>query len=123
MTALGLYRDESGLRVDNFEHNRKRRFRSGNLTPFSSNMAFVLHKCKPGDSSTRSNGTDTTGENYKVTVLVNEMPISQLTNAGRLDCASGSAHDSTCDYFALKKQLEHFLTPDYEEVCQNHDEL
>ncbi len=113
MTALGLYKDESRLRADNFEQNRQRRFRSGNLTPFSANLAFVLHKCK----------ADSVNESYKVTVLVNEMPVSLLTNAGELACATDSENYSTCDYAALKKQLEKFLTPNYTEVCHKHEEL
>ena len=111
MTALGLFRDKEELRVDNYHQNVDRRFKSGRLTPFSANVAFVLHKCDSGSNA------ETSKSNYKISVLVNEMPVSKLQNAGELLCAKGRSDDSTCDYLDLKEQLGNYLNLDYEAVC------
>jgi multiple inositol-polyphosphate phosphatase/2,3-bisphosphoglycerate 3-phosphatase len=106
ITALGLFRDKSQLRSDNYADMLERRFKSGRLTPFSANVAFVMHKC--------GNNNGPKEDNYKVSVLINELPVWQLKNSGKLQCEKGN---HICKYSDLKQQLSKYLKTDYDSAC------
>jgi hypothetical protein len=71
LSTLGLFKDDVRLRADNFRDNLNRTFRVGNFSPFSANLAFVLHKC-----SNESQNFDLY-QQYKVHVLINELPVDE----------------------------------------------
>ncbi len=125
VTALGLFRNERELKADNFKENLERRFRSGRLTPFSANAAFVLHRCHDAqDERKDSNGKKNASvyDKYKISVLINELPIAKLINAGELTCAQKNNHlkkdyGSLCDYDDLKQHLSDYIDKSYDQVC------
>lgn len=108
-TALGLFKEEDHLYASNFEYKLKRRFKSAYMSPFSSNIAFVLNKCKNND--------------FKMSVFVNELPLSQL-DAGNLECSLNKNHSitsklnkSVCDLEDLRNQLNNYIKYEYSDVC------
>ncbi len=104
VTILGLFYDLNGLKSTNFIENLNRNFKSGVLTPFSANLAFVLHKC-PSNT-------------YKVKLLINELPIDMITHAGKIECTKNSKIRSTCNFIDLKQQLSKYLNADHDNVCE-----
>ena len=107
VTALGLFKDDEPLKASNFElKGHDRRFKSSLMSPFSSNVAFVLHKC----------GADSS---LKVSLFVNELPVWQAKEAGILECAIGVEQysASVCLFDALQKQLDKYLRFDFEKDC------
>ena len=109
--ALQIFENELPLLADNFKENLNRRFRTASITPFSSNVAFVLHKCNNVGKETDEFSS------YKIHLLVNELPISQI-NAGELKCNEASSKDgSFCRFVDMKKMLSEYLSDEYEEVC------
>ena len=84
LTMLGLLRDATPLKADNYRQKSQRNFRSETV-PMSGNIAVVLYSC---------NSTEMAGKpDHKLQVLVNEKPFS-------LPCCNGNV---TCD-------LDEFLT-------------
>lgn len=106
VTSLGLFNNSIRLDAGNFELNRNRTFRNALLTPFSSNVAFVLYSCQNSD--------------YKVRVYLNELPLSEM-NAGRLLCAGGS-DPSTCNFVDFKSQMKEYLNMDLNLACRAEDQ-
>ncbi len=104
VTILGLFHDLNGLKSNNFKENLNRKFKSGVLTPFSANLAFVLHKC-PSNT-------------YKIRLLINELPIDMISHAGELVCTKNTQIRSTCNYMDLKHQLHKYLNADHDDVCE-----
>jgi hypothetical protein len=113
ITALGIYRDENVLRHDNLNENLNRKFKCADITPFSANVAFVLHKCK-------SENGGNIYDDYKVNVLVNELPITKLKNAGEFAC--GNKDNSLCNYLDLKAHLNDYINLNLDEVCRLDNE-
>ncbi|CAD5115955.1 DgyrCDS4885 [Dimorphilus gyrociliatus] len=64
IAALGLFRDSTPLRADEFKKNIDRKLRVSKIAPFSTNLAFVLYHCK-----------DENKEDYKLQLLFKERPI------------------------------------------------
>lgn len=112
MTALGLFKDSDTLRHDNFKENLNRLFKTEVFSPFSANIAFVLHKCDTPK-------TEDLYSQYKVSFLLNELPIGEI-NAGQLVCALNSQIDSSiCEFNHLKSQMNDFLNDDLESSCNS----
>lgn len=112
IAALNLFRDDDHLLAENFEKNLNRKFRTGNFSPFSANLAFVLHKC--GEKE----------DDYKVHVLVNELPVDVI-DGGELACAKMNPENSRlsgdhsfCDLKHFRAQLEKFINEDHDQVCK-----
>ena len=138
VTALGLYAesDAQPLRADNYATKKEtRNFRSGSFAPFAANLAVVLHKCSspiPSASSSSSLsslsskllvGAGANPANYKVMLLVNELPVGEIENSGKLACATISPEMSTnaaanaCTFDAFKRQLQSQLDLQFEREC------
>ena len=84
LTMLGLLKDATPLKADNYRQKGQRNFRSETV-PMSGNIAVVLYSC---------NSTEMAGKpDHKLQVLVNETPFA-------LPCCHGNV---TCD-------LDEFLT-------------
>jgi hypothetical protein len=117
MTALGLFRDKMPLQSDNYQAHSTRNFKSGFLTPFSANVAFILHKCESNNEL-----NDSIFDKFKINVLVNELPISKIKNAGELLCSKKNHHSDhkMCNYLDLRDQLNEYLNLDYEKVCKHN---
>jgi len=58
--AFGLFRDDRPLTADDFCALNSRKWRSSHVSPFNTNIVFVLYQC---------------GEEYKVMTLHNENPV------------------------------------------------
>jgi hypothetical protein len=131
VTALELFKDDHELTSANFIENLNRRFKSAVLTPFSSNLAFVLHRCNKlyeeeknaAPAIENNNGEMTTNSIYKVSILVNELPVAEI-NAGKLKCHEKNANNrkykndgSLCDYVDFKNQMSDYIGLEFEDVC------
>lgn len=100
-----MFKDSEPLLAQNFQQHLNRKFKSSLLTPFASNVAFVLNDCN--------------NEDYKISVLVNELPVGKL-NAGKLACVSSDEmNESICNYHDLKLLLSDSLESNFEELCKN----
>ena len=115
ISAFNLYKDDifDGM-AHRYEEMHERAFKNSKISPFSSNVAFVLLKC---------NGEHGNFE-YKVKVLLNELPM-RLIKAGNLQCEKKqnlNDDHSVCDFQTFKKSLiegiECFSNPF---VCDNDD--
>ena len=117
ITALGLFKDNLPLQSDNYKEHLTRNFKSGLLTPFSANVAFVLHKCENSQESDAS-----IFNSFKVSILVNELPVSMINNAGELRCSTekNDIH-RMCNFLDFKYQLNKYLNLDYDKVCINNN--
>ncbi|KAI8521134.1 PHOsphatase [Branchiostoma belcheri] len=93
-SLLGLFKDATPLRADNFAEHANRVFRTSQISPFGANLALVLYKCNgtsPCDQSeqgratsqdapqrsrpddpNRSRPDDPAGSKFRVMMLVNE---------------------------------------------------
>jgi len=107
VTALGLFKDDEPLKASNFEKSHNRNFKSSLLSPFSSNVAFILNKCNTDNS-------------FKVSLFVNELPVWHVKEAGNLECAAGAGKNfsSVCSLNDLKKQLDKYSKLNFEEHCK-----
>ncbi|OCT71378.1 multiple inositol polyphosphate phosphatase 1 isoform X1 [Xenopus laevis] len=70
LTLLGLFKDETSLKAENFISQIERKFRSGHIVPYASNLAFVLYLCDM--TETPNDMTETPREKYQVQLLLNE---------------------------------------------------
>lgn len=93
ITLLGLFTEGDALRAGNFEAQRNRTFKTSKISPFSTNVAFVLQNC----SERTPSGSDTNV--FKVQLLINEQPI-QLGHI----CSGG-----TCTYKELRNYFSEFI--------------
>ena len=50
VSLLGLFNYSEPLRHDNYHRHTSRQFRTSHVSPFSTNLAFVLHKCDETES-------------------------------------------------------------------------
>uniref|UniRef100_A0A8C5MVA4 Multiple inositol polyphosphate phosphatase 1 n=1 Tax=Leptobrachium leishanense TaxID=445787 RepID=A0A8C5MVA4_9ANUR len=99
LALMGLFKDEKPLTAASFSLQSNRRFRSGHIVPYASNLLFVLYHCDLAK---------TPQEEYKVQLLLNEnllpFPHSQ---------------QSVCLYDDLKEQYSHLLDGCYvKEECK-----
>jgi hypothetical protein len=114
VASLGIFKDVDELNAENYESQRARLFRSSKITPFSSNIAFVLLKCVDGSKAI-----------HKVQTLINELPVGVI-DSGRLPCSTddtrfGRLKESICDHTDLIKLLEQ-QTKCHKDICFDSDE-
>ncbi len=114
VTALRLFQDKTQLKHDNFDKTQDRRFRSGRISPFSANVAFVLHRC----NQTLFSDTDSEHDQYKVSLLVNEMPIELYGLNEVLDCSKDSTKKSVCDLRDFRHLIHSYLNDNLSDVCR-----
>ncbi|KAL4219882.1 PHOsphatase [Mactra antiquata] len=69
MTKLGLFNDSEPLKSSNREKMKNRKFRTSHITPFSSNIAFVVYSCDDKLSSNHD-------REMMVKLFVNELPVT-----------------------------------------------
>lgn len=118
VSVLNLFHDSDELRADNFKQNLGRKFRTGDFSPFSANLAFVLHRC-PHDES---RGDDVNSQ-FKIHVLLNELPI-KIIDGGELACVKMNGKNfrlaedgSLCDLRHFRAQIEKFVDEDFNHAC------
>ncbi|CAH2322164.1 multiple inositol polyphosphate phosphatase 1 isoform X1 [Pelobates cultripes] len=89
LALMGLFKDEKPLTAENFSLQSERKFRSGRIVPYASNLVFVLYHCDLAE---------TPEDEYQVQMLLNEnlLPFPH-------------SHQSVCVYDDLKKQYSHLL--------------
>ncbi|XP_053306502.1 multiple inositol polyphosphate phosphatase 1 [Spea bombifrons] len=89
LALMGLFKDEEPLTADSFSSQGDRKFRSGQIVPYASNLVFVLYHCELAK---------TPQEEFQVQMLLNEnlLPFPH-------------SHESVCLYEDLKKQYGHLL--------------
>ncbi|KAM9325030.1 multiple inositol polyphosphate phosphatase 1 [Gastrophryne carolinensis] len=97
LSLMGLFKDEEPLTAGNFNSQSSRKFRSGRIVPYASNLVFVLYHCDLARSPE---------EEYQVQMLLNEdlLPFPHI-------------EQSVCLFDDLKKQYSHLL-----EHCRVHEE-
>ncbi|OCT69844.1 multiple inositol polyphosphate phosphatase 1 [Xenopus laevis] len=89
LALMGLFKDETPLTAENFISQTERKFRSGHIVPYASNLAFVLYRCDMAE---------TQREKYQVQLLLNE----QLLHFPH-------SHSSLCLFEEMKEQYGHLL--------------
>lgn len=80
ITLLGLFTEGDALRAGNFKEQRNRTFKTSNISPFSTNVAFVLQNC----TSRTPSGS---GSAFKVQLLFKEQPIQLRHVCSSVPCA------------------------------------
>lgn len=128
VSVLDLFRDANELRADNFAQNLNRKFRTGEFSPFSANLAFVLHRC-PLDVESLGNENG----QYKIHVLLNELPV-KIIEGGELSCVktmsnrnqpNRKARDvslddgSLCELRNFRAQIQRFVDEDFSQACSS----
>jgi multiple inositol-polyphosphate phosphatase/2,3-bisphosphoglycerate 3-phosphatase len=106
---LGLHKDEPKLRAGNQAIHMDRKFKTSKISPFSSNIMFVLFKC---DAVTE---TGEPMDKYMVQMLHNEMPM-----------IIPGCKEEFCSFATFKSHYQHILdTCDFEDICKlsAHEEL
>ncbi|XP_038599299.1 multiple inositol polyphosphate phosphatase 1 [Tachyglossus aculeatus] len=63
LSLMGYFKDKEPLTAYNFNQQAQRKFRSGRIVPYASNLIFVLYHCEHAE---------TPEEEYQVQVLLNE---------------------------------------------------
>ena len=109
LALLGLHNDQPKLRAGNHEIHKNRQFKTSKISPFSSNVMFVLYEC---DEDTVD---DLRLDKYMVQMLINETP----------EIIPGCEH-SFCSFNSFKSHYQHILDScDFEDICKLnvHDEL
>ncbi|KAM8924852.1 multiple inositol polyphosphate phosphatase 1 [Pelodytes ibericus] len=99
LALMGLFKDEKPLLADSFTLQGERKFRSGHIVPYASNLVLVLYHCDLAE---------TTQEEYQVQMLLNEnlLPFPH-------------SHQSVCHYDDLKKQYSHLIDHcHFKEECE-----
>lgn len=106
MTALGLYKDNSPLLATNFESMSGRKFRTSNIAPYSSNIAFAVYACD--DLNTLETGSFKPGsQTFVVKLFVNEKEVTIPACDGWL-----------CYYDKVKEKFEDYISKcDIAKVC------
>ncbi|XP_078499021.1 multiple inositol polyphosphate phosphatase 1 [Lissotriton helveticus] len=66
LVLMGLFKDEEPLNASNFAKQSDRRFRSGRIVPYASNLVFVLYHCEQVHSHDAE---------YQVQMLLNEKSL------------------------------------------------
>lgn len=116
LAVLDLFDSQKIWRAEDLdEYKNNRKYNTYDYAPFAAELAFVLHKCP-------IEGEDVMSQ-YKVHVLVNEMPVSML-NTGPLKCTKKKLPENTrvkdgsfCDFVHFKDQLSPFVDQDTKEAC------
>lgn len=60
---MGYFKDKEPLTAYNYEKQRHRKFRSGQIVPYASNLMFLLYHCE---------NAKTSKEEFRVQMLLNE---------------------------------------------------
>lgn len=60
---MGYFKDKEPLTAYNYKEQMHRKFRSGHIVPYASNLVFVLYHCK---------NAETPKEEFQVQMLLNE---------------------------------------------------
>nr|XP_006121518.1 multiple inositol polyphosphate phosphatase 1 [Pelodiscus sinensis] len=63
LALMGFFKDEEPLTADNYKKQMHRKFRSGHIVPYASNLLFVLYHCDQAK---------TPEEEYQVQIMLNE---------------------------------------------------
>ncbi|XP_051883820.1 multiple inositol polyphosphate phosphatase 1b isoform X2 [Pristis pectinata] len=89
LTLMGYFKDDHPLLANNFEEQKNRKFRSGQISPFAANLILVLYQC---------NETQSLGEKYKLQLFLNEKPLP-FPQSGNL----------VADYDEVKNHYQHLI--------------
>ncbi|XP_019363302.1 PREDICTED: multiple inositol polyphosphate phosphatase 1 isoform X4 [Gavialis gangeticus] len=73
LALMGFFKDDQPLTANNFNKQMNRKFRTGRIVPYASNLVFVLYHCDQAK---------TPKEEYQVQILLNEK-LMQLPHSGK----------------------------------------
>lgn len=114
LSILGLFNDTEQLMADNYDRHRLRQFRTSRLSPFASNVAFVLSDCSSSSESVCSSDLSS-ADRFSVRLLFKERPLV-FPACGNTDCP----------YSAVRKRYAGRIEAcNFSELCWvgDHDEL
>ncbi|XP_060586938.1 multiple inositol polyphosphate phosphatase 1-like [Ruditapes philippinarum] len=94
MTALGLYKDNTPLLATNFNTMSGRKFRTSNIDPYTSNLAFVIYAC---DNVMQTYATERGSREFVVKLFVNAKEVN-IPSCGDLPCYYGVVKRKYNDY-------------------------
>jgi len=107
MTALGLFKDSQPLLSSNMAAMTDRKFKTSDIAPYSSNVAFVLYACDE-----LSHSVTDAERKFMLQLHVNE----KIVNIPGCDALM-------CPYEQARKQYSDLIDKcDIEEVCEPEDE-
>ncbi|XP_053393574.1 multiple inositol polyphosphate phosphatase 1-like [Mercenaria mercenaria] len=106
MTALGLNKDDGPLLATNFNTMSGRKFRTSNISPYSTNLAFVIYACN-NMNSLETNKVEPGSQDFVVKLFVNEKEVTIPACDGWL-----------CYYKKVKQKYEDYIKNcNIKEVC------
>ncbi|KAF7247263.1 Multiple inositol polyphosphate phosphatase 1 [Varanus komodoensis] len=98
LALMGYFKDEEPLKAHNYHRHQHRKFRSGRIVPYASNLLFVLYHCDQARSPE---------EEYKIQILLNEK-LLQFPHSG----------ETVSLYTSLKNHYKNYLQScHFSEVC------
>ena len=100
--------------ADNYDRHGQRQFRTTHLSPFASNIAFVLSNCSARAGELAGGGT-ADGEQFYVRLLFKERPLV-LPACGRLDCPYSVVRKHYSEYIDACKFNEMCWTSAHQEL-------
>lgn len=115
LSILGLFNDTEQLMADNYDQQRLRQFRTSRLSPFASNVAFVLSDCSSSSSESVCSSDLSSVDRFSVRLLFKERPL--------IFPACGNAD---CPYSAVRRRYAGRIEAcNFSELCWvgDHDEL
>ncbi|XP_062988999.1 multiple inositol polyphosphate phosphatase 1 [Elgaria multicarinata webbii] len=98
LALMGYFKDEQPLKAHNYHRQLHRKFRSGRIVPYASNLLFVLYHCDQARSPE---------EEYKIQILLNEQ-LLRFPHSG----------ETVSLYASLKNHYKDYLQNcHFAEVC------
>ncbi|ESO04777.1 hypothetical protein HELRODRAFT_111769 [Helobdella robusta] len=103
LNILGLFKEDPLLTDKNFDQMQNRLFRATRVSPFASNVAFVLHQCGDANSNNR--------DNVYLQLFFKEHPI-----------AWPLCNNSFCEYNDLRQYYSRYIDNcNFNMICQVND--
>ncbi len=107
MSLLGLFKDDKEFKADNFNEMESRKFRATRISPFSANIAFILHKCDSELQDPHVDDESKISQQYKVQLLLNERPVT-----------FPFCSDQLCPYTEVRKTYQKYIDKcDIDKLC------
>ena len=108
MSLLGLFKDDKEFRADNFNEMGSRKFRATRISPFSANIAFILHKCDNDFNGSEVDEESKMSQQYKLQLILNERPET-----------FPFCDDELCPYSTVRQTYQKYIDKcDIDKLCE-----